>query len=353
MKTINIKQYGLRDNLSAEASQHDNCYIGRITSQEKGLYRAITVGGELKAEISGKLRFEVKTPSEFPAVGDFVLLDRISDKNGNGIISKVLTRKSLFIRKAAGKTSEEQAVAANIDVIFICMSLNNDFNIQRLERYLTLTWESGALPVVVLTKADLCSDVMEKLGAVKLVALGVDILVTTALEEDGYREILQYCKPGTTSAFIGSSGVGKSTLINRLMDQEHLLTNGLRNDDKGRHTTTRRELLLLPNGGMVIDTPGMRELGMIDATEGISKNFSDIECLFHECRFKNCTHTTEPNCAIREAIERGELSPKRWESYRKLKVETTFADDKNTYLVKKEKRFKDISKINKLSKNAK
>lgn len=350
MKTIDMTQYGLYDALSVEAAQYENCYIGRIISQEKGLYHVITEGGELIAEIAGKLRFDVKTPSDFPAVGDFVLIDRMNDTHGNGIISKVLARKSLFIRKAAGKTSEEQSVAANIDTVLICMSLNCDFNIQRLERYLSLAWESGALPVVVLTKADLCGDVIEKLDAVKQAALGVDILVTTAMEEDGYREILQYCKPRTTAAFIGSSGVGKSTLINHLIHQDYLLTNGLRNDDKGRHTTTRRELILLPGGGMVIDTPGMRELGMIDVSDGIERSFHDIEALFNQCRFKNCTHTTEPNCAIHEAIERGELSPKRWESYQKLKVETAFADDKNAYLVKKEKRFKDISKINKLNK---
>mgnify|MGYP003397617240 CR=1 FL=1 len=347
MKTIDMTQYGLYDSLSAEAAQYENCYIGRIISQEKGLYRVITEGGELIAEIAGKLRFEVKTPSEFPAVGDFVLLDRINDIHGYGIMSKVLARKSLFIRKAAGKTSEEQAIAANIDTALICMSLNNDFNIHRLERYLSLAWESGATPIVVLTKADLCDDIEAKRSAVETVALGVDILVTTAMAEDGYQKMMQYCKPGMTATFIGSSGVGKSTLINRLMNQEYLLTNSLRNDDKGRHTTTRRELILLPNGGMVIDTPGMRELGMIDISDGLNKGFHDIEALFDGCRFRNCSHTTEPGCAVQAAIERGDLSQKRFESYQKLKVEAAFSGDKNAYMTEKEKRFKSIAKINK------
>lgn len=238
-------------------------------------------------------------------------------------------------------------MAANIDTIFLCMSLNNDFNLRRLERYLSIAWDSGAVPVIVLTKADLCDDLEEKQAEVAAIAIGVDVLVTTALVKEGYHQILPYIANGKTVAFIGSSGVGKSTLINCLLGEQRLDTNGLRNDDKGRHTTTHRELILLPGGGMVIDTPGMREFGMWDNSSGIDQTFSEIEELVSGCRFKNCTHHNEPGCAIQRALRDGSLSEERWRSYQKLKLESDYAADSQSYLVGKEKKFKEIAKNNK------
>ena len=217
----------------------------------------------------------------------------MAGKTGEGtqaVIHQVLPRKSVFMRKAAGSDRKEQLVATNIDIVFLCMALNQDFNVRRLERYLSIAWDSGAKPVVVLTKSDICEDIEEKLLAVQEAAPGVKIIKTTALETTGIEEILPYLSAGTTAAFLGSSGVGKSTLVNRLLGEERLATGGIRNDDKGRHTTTHRELLFLPDGGMVIDTPGMRELGMWDAKSGIDRTFSDIEELALQCRFRDCTH---------------------------------------------------------------
>ena len=267
---------------------------------------------------------------------------------GNAVICHVLPRKSCFIRKAAGVKNEEQVVAANIDTVFLCMSLNNDFNLRRLERYVSIAWNSGAVPVVVLTKADLCSNLEHKLFEVSSVAEGVDVLVTNTINQDGYEEIYSYLTEGKTIAFIGSSGVGKSTLINCLLGEKHLDTNGLRNDDKGRHTTTHRELILLPSGGMVIDTPGMRELGMWDAANGIDQTFADIEMLAQKCRFRDCTHSgNETGCAVQEAVECGELSIERFRSWQKLMNENRYAEDTQGYLVEKRQKFKNIAKINK------
>jgi len=344
MNEINMAVFGLSDRFAVLAKEYADLRVGRVLSQEKGLYRVISEYGEQLAKTSGKFRYEVKNISGFPAVGDFVMMDCVKS-NSHAIIHHVLPRKSAFIRKSAGTAHTEQVVAANIDNVFICMSLNNDFNPHRLERYLSVCWESGAVPVVVLTKADLCKDIKEKRLAVEAVTMGADVLVTSAIEEDGYQQILQYIKAGWTIAMIGSSGAGKSTLINRLLGENRIETNGLRNDDKGRHTTTKRELFLLPNGGLVIDTPGMRELGLWDAVGGVSKTFSDVKELSVNCRFKDCSHTSEPGCAILSAIESGELSAERLKSYRKLKAENAYAEDSESYLAAKEQKVKDISKF--------
>ena len=341
---INMKKYGFPEVFSNQTLQNSHLEPARILSQEKGFYRIITDKGEKLAEVSGKFRFQTTILSDYPAVGNFVLVNW-NESGNSSIIESLLPRKSAFIRKAAGEPQQEQIVAANIDTVFLCMALNHDFNLRRLERYISIAWDSGAMPVVVLTKSDLCDDLEQKLSEVSSVAFGVDVLVTTSTEENGYKVLLPFISEGKTIAFIGSSGVGKSTLINRLLGKDQLKTNGLRNDDKGRHTTTHRELFLLPSGGMVIDTPGMREFGMWDNDTGIEKTFADIEELAAQCKFRNCTHTNEPGCAIRSALEMGELEMNRWQSYQKLKAENDYMEDKESYMIAKGKREKEISKL--------
>ncbi|MDF2565472.1 MAG: ribosome biosis GTPase RsgA [Massilibacillus sp.] len=317
-----MKNLGLSQRFITESILYTGLYIGRVISQYKDLYKIATENGELAAEISGKFRFTVKTLSDYPAVGDFVMLDRNENTSGNAIIHHVLTRKSAFIRKAAGTSNNEQIVAANIDIVFICMSLNDDFNIRRLERYLGVAWNSRAIPVIVLTKADLCDNISERLYEVDKIAIGVDVLVTSSMSADGFLPIKKYFERGKTIACIGSSGIGKSTLINRLIGEETLATQAIRKDDKGRHTTTRRELIVLPSGGIIIDTPGMRELG-IESID-LVKTFADIDDLAAKCKFHDCTHTKEPNCAVQKAIHAGLLAEERFVSYVKLQKEAQY-----------------------------
>ena len=317
----------------------------RVISQEKGIYK-ISNGTETKAAVvSGKYRYEVQTVSDYPAVGDYVIAEWPED-DSNAVITGLFPRKSCFIRKAAGTGKQEQVVAANIDTVFICMSLNNNFNIRRLERYLSVAYDSGAAPVVVLTKADLCTDMDEKIAEAMKAAPGTDIVAISSLAGD-YAAVMPYILPGKTVAFIGSSGVGKSTLINKLSGTDRLATCEIGNDDKGRHATTHRELLTLQNGAFVIDTPGMRELGMWDSGDGIDTAFSDIEELSRRCKYSDCTHTSEPGCAVLAAIAAGTLDIARLESYRKLKVENAYAADSSRYLEAKQTKFKEIAKINK------
>ena len=323
MNNKNLLELGLNEGYIKEASiYNENFYLGRVSVQYKDIYRVVTEEGEVLARVSGKLSYSSNNTLDYPVVGDWVLLDRTDNKNGDAIIHKVLTRKSYFSRKIAGTRYDTQVVAANIDYIFICMALNNDFNINRLERYIAVAWDSMATPVVVLTKSDLCEDIDERLSEVEEAAIGIDILVTSSLNGNGYEKVKEYIKTGTTIAFIGSSGVGKSTLINKLLNKEVLKTNSISENDKGRHTTTHRELFLLEDGGVIIDTPGMRELGLISAD--VNKSFSNIEELEKQCKFSDCTHKNEPKCAVREAIENGELDLDRLERYRKLKKEEVY-----------------------------
>jgi len=321
---INLYDLGLSERYIQEASMYEeNLYIARVSVQYRDIYKVITEDGEIFAKVSGKMNYSSKSSAHYPAVGDWVLVDRTTDGKGNAIIHHILSRKSCFERKVAGQKFDSQVVAANIDNVFICMSLNNDFNIRRLERYISIAWDSMATPVIVLTKSDLCSDIENKLLEVEKAAIGIDILVTSSLSEEGYYSIKEYIKKGKTVAFIGSSGVGKSTLINKLLCSEVIRTNTTRDDDRGRHTTTHRQLFLIPDGGVVIDTPGMRELGIVSAD--LDRSFSDIEDIARNCKFSDCSHESEPCCAVREAIEKGLLDSERLESYKKLQRELKYS----------------------------
>ncbi|VYU50025.1 ribosome small subunit-dependent GTPase A [Clostridium tertium] len=323
MNNKNLLELGLNEGYIKEASiYNDDFYLGRVSVQYKDIYKVFTEEGELLARVSGKLSYSSNNTLDYPVVGDWVLLDRADNKNGDAIIHKVLSRKSYFSRKIAGSRYDRQIVAANIDYIFICTALNNDFNINRLERYIAVAWDSMAIPVIVLTKSDLCEDIDERLKEVKEVAIGIEILVTSSFNENGYEKVKEYIKSGITIAFIGSSGVGKSTLINKILNKDILKTNSVDENDKGRHTTTHRELFVLEEGGIIIDTPGMRELGLMSAD--VDKSFSNIEELESQCKFSDCTHKNEPKCAVREAIEKGELDLDRLERYKKLKREEEY-----------------------------
>jgi ribosome biogenesis GTPase len=272
-----LARYGASERYFAEAALYPELFLARVVSQYKDLYKLVTEGGECLAEVSGKLRYEATGLSDFPAVGDFVMVDRIPDGSGNAVIHRVLTRKSAFERSAVGMEHQIQVVAANIDTVFICMSLNNNYNLNRLERYLAVAWKSRATPVVVLTKADLCEDLTRVMAETSAAAPGVEVVLTTSFDRSSCNKLLCWLQPGMTTSFIGSSGVGKTTLINLLIGEERLVTSEIRSDDRGRHATTRREMIILPQGGIVIDTPGMRELG-VDSVD-LASSFSDIDVL--------------------------------------------------------------------------
>lgn len=316
----------------------------RIVSQEKGLYRISNGTEERLAEISGRFRHQVQTMSDYPAVGDYVVAFW-PEEGSNCTIESLFARKSAFIRRAAGHDNQEQVVAANIDTVFVCMSMNRDFNLRRLERYISIAWDSGATPVVVLTKADLCENRASQIAEAETAASGADVVAVSSLEEN-VEAVKPYLEAGKTIAFLGSSGAGKSTLINTLLGNGMLRTGAIRDDGRGRHTTTRRELLTLPCGAYVIDTPGMRELGMWENESGIDTAFTEIADLAGHCRFSDCTHQNEPGCAVREALKSGRISEERWISYQKLKTENAYSESKTDYLEEKRKKFKQIAKAN-------
>lgn len=294
--------------------QNEAILIGRITSQYRDMYHLLTDKGEAEGRVSGKFNYTVDAKEDYPVVGDFVRC-KLAHK-GEVIIENILPRKSMICRKVAGAKSDMQVLATNIDKVFIAMSLNNDFNIRRLERYMMIAWESGATPVVVLTKADLCQDIDSKIKEVELIAVGVEVIAVSVMEELGIEAIRNCIEEEETVVFIGSSGVGKSSLVNKLLGMDIQEVKTIDEHDKGRHTTTHRELFQLPSGGMIIDTPGMRELQFNQGD--LESTFSDIEALSRDCYFTDCKHQTEPRCAIKLAIEKGELSRERYDSYVKL-----------------------------------
>ncbi len=313
---------------SFEEYKQQGFEVARVSLEHKRLYRVLSERGELLAEVSGKLRFQALERQDFPAVGDWVVISARPHEQ-KATIHGILPRKSKFSRKTAGGTSEEQIVAANVDTIFLVNALNADFNLRRIERYVVTSWESGANPVIILSKADLCDDVQEKIGQVETVAFGVPIHAISAEQNIGLEQLTPYLCEGKTIALLGSSGVGKSTITNSLLGQVKQEVQTIREgDDRGRHTTTHRELIVLDSGGILIDTPGMRELQLWDANEGLHQSFADIEELFENCRFRDCSHTKEPGCAVQGAISEGKLDKGRYASYVKLQKELAFLERK-------------------------
>jgi ribosome biogenesis GTPase len=313
-----------------EAQNVPGSLPGRAVSEQRALYQVLTENGLLQAEISGKFRNETEVSARFPAVGDWVVIVPVPGES-KGIIHAILPERSRFSRQSAGGRerlsggkTQEQVLATNIDTVFIvgAMDGGRSSNMRRIERYLTLAWNSGATPVVLLNKTDLCPDVPGFLRSLEAVTAGVDVHAVSAKEKTGLEALNQYLSSGKTVAFLGSSGVGKSALINALLGYEKQEVNEVRERDRtGRHTTTSRELILLPRGGAVIDTPGMREIQMWAGEDELENTFEDITELARECRFKDCQHNSEPGCAVKDAIERGELDIKRFEYYRKLQKE--------------------------------
>jgi ribosome biogenesis GTPase len=316
-----LTTYGWSERLQRDFTPHaaEGLAPGRVVVQQRGRWRLITEAGEIDAELAGRFVREA-AEGGFPVAGDWVAVQP------GGLIRAVLPRSSAFIRWAAGPAGGVQVAAANVDVAFLTASLNADLSLRRLERYLAAAYESGAEPVIVLTKADACDDIAAAVAEVGRIAFGVPVLPVSALTGEGLEPLTDYLPSGRTAVLLGSSGVGKSTLVNALAGRERMATRAIREDDaRGRHTTTHRELILLPSGGLILDTPGMRELGLYDAEAGVARVFGDleaeVEALAADCRFADCRHEREPGCAVQAALAEGRLDGARLASWRKLQRE--------------------------------
>ena len=326
-----------------EQMEHDNLIPARVAAQHRGEYTVWSEDGELRARAAGKLFYEHEVGEPIPAVGDWVTVAHLDGRRA--VITAILRRRSAFVRKNAGNDSTDQVLAANVDAALLLAGLDDDFSLRRLERYIATAWESGAQPIVVLTKADLCDDVDAAVLAVESVAIAVPVHPVSNVSGAGLDALEPYLRPGRTAVLLGSSGVGKSSLLNRLAGAELMRTREVAADGTGRHTTTHRELVRLPDGGLVIDTPGLRELQFWEGD--LSAAFEDIELLAAECRFRNCAHSREPGCAVLHAIDDGTLELDRLRSWRKLQRELeaiAARTDKRLRLARK-KRWKQYASV--------
>jgi len=325
---------------SFEQLQEDNSTAGRVAAQHRGAYVVWAADAELRARAAGRLFYAHEVGAPIPAVGDWVGVQRNGDA---ATITSILPRRSAFLRKRAGFGSEEQVLAANVDTAFLLAGLDDDFSLRRLERYITTAWDSGAAPVVVLTKADLCADVGEAVSSVETVAIGVPVVPLSNVTGEGLDGLVPHLAPGRTVVLLGSSGVGKSTLLNRLVGTELMRTAEIAADGTGRHTTTHRELVRLPDGALVIDTPGLRELQFWEGD--VSAAFDDIETLAAECRFRDCAHAREPGCAVLAAVDNGRLELGRLRSWRKFQreLEAIAARTDRRLRLARKKRWKEIA----------
>ncbi|HHP7243633.1 MAG TPA: ribosome small subunit-dependent GTPase A [Elainellaceae cyanobacterium] len=326
---MQLEQLGwnLRFSSYFRAFEQSGFIPGRVTVQQRAFYQVYTEQGEILADISGAFRHQSQYLSDFPAVGDWVALQPHDDSNA--IIHAVLPRTSQFSRKVAGNTTDEHVLAANVDTAFLVSGLDHDFNLRRIERFLVMAWESGAKPVVILNKADLCHDIDLRVAEVEAIAPGMPVVSLSALHQSGIAPIMPYLRTGETIVLLGSSGVGKSTLTNQLLGISKQAVESVRPDDsRGRHTTTHRELMLTPSGALLIDTPGLREIQLWSGRNAIDEVFTDIEELAERCRFRDCHHRQEPGCAVQEAIADGRLDSARLASYQKLNKELDYVTRK-------------------------
>ena len=328
-----------------EAAAVEGSFPARVVRDHRGYFRVHTAKGELIATTAGRLKHNAAHASDLPAVGDFVALKEVREaghEHGRGVIQFVLPRVTAFKRKAAGHLTEEQIVAANIDTVFIVSGLDSDYSPRRVERYLILARESGARAVVLLNKADKCDDTTGPMREVAALAGDTPVHLIAAKLSLGLEPLATYLGPGHTIAFLGSSGAGKSTLINRLLGDERQKTREVREtDSKGRHTTTERQMFQLISGALAIDTPGMRELQLWSSAEEITGAFADIEALAERCHYRDCTHQTEPSCAVKKAVETGELGEERYSHFSKLRGEATATGHLRDIKLRIEKRLAD------------